>query len=91
MQLETISLHDFLIKNNSPKEIDYLSIDTEGSELDILENFPFNKWDIKYITVEHNYTEQRERIFNLLSSNGYIRKEKEWDDWYCLLKNIKDN
>lgn len=82
IQLDTISLHDFLIKNNVPKEIDYLSIDTEGSELEILMNFPFHEWNVKILTVEHNYTEQRGEIFNILSLNGYIRKEKEWDDWY---------
>lgn len=84
IQLETVSLHDFLIKNNAPKIIDYLSVDIEGSELEILENFPFNKWEIKYLTVEHNYTEQREKIFKILSNYGYIRIEKEWDDWYFL-------
>jgi len=82
VELETISLHDFLVKNNAPKEITYLSIDTEGSEFEILQNFPFEEWDIQYLTIEHNFTEQRERIHALLSRYGYVRKEVEWDDWY---------
>lgn len=80
--LATISLDDFLKNNNAPKKIDYLSIDTEGSEYDILKNFPFEKWDIKLISVEHNFTEQREKIFQLLSDFGYKKKESDWDDWY---------
>ena len=42
-------------------EIDYLSIDTEGSEFLILKNFDFQKHTIKLITVEHNYAESGPR------------------------------
>lgn len=84
-EIQTISLNDLLLKYQAPNRIDYLSIDTEGSEYDVLKGFNFNKWDIKIITVEHNYTAQRKLIFDLLTSNGYIRKyEKisQYDDWY---------
>lgn len=46
--LETISLHDFLVKHNAPKDIDYISIDTEGNEFSILKTFPFDKWNVTY-------------------------------------------
>jgi FkbM family methyltransferase len=55
LELTTISLHDFLKKSKAPKTIDYLSIDTEGSEYEILAAFPFEKWDIRLITAEHNF------------------------------------
>ncbi|NDV91708.1 hypothetical protein GTH32_10985 [Alteromonas sp. 345S023] len=81
---ETVSLNDFLLKHNAPKNIDYLSIDTEGSEYSILHSFPFDKWNIALITVEHNFEAQRGLIFELLSKIGYERIEKQWDDWYYL-------
>lgn len=84
IKVKTISLDDFLEKHNAPKTIDYLSIDTEGNEFDILKEFPFDKWNIKLITVEHNFTEQREKIKTLLESYGYKRTEADWDDWYQL-------
>jgi FkbM family methyltransferase len=80
--LETISLDDFLKQYDAPREIDYLSIDTEGSEYEILKAFPFPEWSIKCITVEHNYTQERENIAKLLESFGYVKREAEWDDWY---------
>ena len=83
--VDTISLNDFLMKYNAPNIIDYLSIDTEGSEYSILENFNFNEFKFRVITVEHNHTKNREKIFSLLSKNGYLRKFEQlsqFDDWY---------
>jgi len=83
-QFFTESLDDMLRRLRAPRVIDYLSIDTEGSELAILENFPFENWLIKLITVEHNFTEDRERLRRLLASKGYACVEADWDDWYEL-------
>lgn len=84
-KVESISLVDLLDKYNAPYNIDFLSIDTEGSEYDILNGFDFGKYDISIIMCEHNYTNDRDKIFKLLSDNGYTRKFKafsKWDDWY---------
>jgi FkbM family methyltransferase len=84
-QVNTISLNDLLAKYNAPTTIDYLSIDTEGSEFEILSNFDYDKYDVKIITCEHNYTPMREEIFNFLTSKNYKRKFEhlsKWDDWY---------
>lgn len=83
IDLKTISLHDFLTKHGAPKTIDYLSIDTEGSEYDILAPFPFDQWNIRLITVEHNFTPMRDQIQELLEGHGYVRTEAKWDDWYA--------
>jgi hypothetical protein len=83
----TISLDNLLERHGAPNEIDYLSIDTEGSEFVILKDFPFQKWKIRIITVEHNYSVARNSIKDLLYFNGYKRKFEglsKWDDWYVL-------
>lgn len=83
--VETITLNELLEKHGAPREIDYLSVDTEGSELTILSSFDFSKYDIRLITVEHNFTPAREKIHELLGLNGYKRvfeKFSKWDDWY---------
>jgi len=84
-RVETISLLDLLDKHHAPKMIDYLSIDTEGSEYEILSHFDFSKYQFRVITCEHNCTPQRAKIYALLASHGYIRKFEElskYDDWY---------
>lgn len=80
--VESISLNDFLLQHGAPRDIDYISIDTEGSEYEILSTFPFDKWCVRLLTVEHNFTDNREKIRKLLEGNGYVRTEAEWDDWY---------
>lgn len=87
-EVETVSLNDLLTFHNAPRRIDYLSIDTEGSEVDILSALDFDKWDIRFITVEHNHTERRQEIVNLLGPKGYRRKFRHIsnvDDWYFKL------
>ncbi len=80
--LETVSLDELLQRHGAPRDIDYLSIDTEGSELAILKTFPFDRWNVRLITVEHNYTAAREALRALLEGHGYRRTEAQWDDWY---------
>jgi FkbM family methyltransferase len=82
LELETVSLNDLLLRHGAPRDIDYLSIDTEGSELAILSTFPLDRWNVRLITVEHNYTADREAIRTLLEGYGYQRTEAQWDDWY---------
>ena len=65
--------------------LDYLSIDTEGSEFEILEAFNFDSYLIKIITVEHNYNALRNDIYNLLTEKGFKRMFESvslYDDWY---------
>lgn len=85
--VETISLLDLLRLHKAPKLIDFLSIDTEGSEYDILKEFDFESYRFSVIVCEHNYTENREKIFELLRSKGYVRVLEElslFDDWYVI-------
>jgi FkbM family methyltransferase len=84
-QVQTISLNDLLEKYAAPEQIDYLSIDTEGSEFEILNHFDFSKHSFKVITCEHNFTEAREKLLELLSAKGYTRVHPQLsgvDDWY---------
>ena len=82
VKLKTISLDDYLNRYDAPHQIDYISIDTEGSEYEILRNFPFDSWDVEMFTIEHNFTPQRAQIRDLMEGHGYRCVEKEWDDWF---------
>ena len=84
IKVKTISLLDVLDNSNAPQFIEYMSLDTEGSEFEILKNFDFNKYTFGLIDVEHNYIEpRRTNIKNLLILNGYIYiGQNDFDDMY---------
>jgi FkbM family methyltransferase len=90
-EVETVSLSDLLDAYNAPSEVQFLSIDTEGGELEILMNYDFaSERRINSISVEHNYRiKERKLIYALLSSHGYkqvYHSLSKWDDWYVLKK-----
>jgi FkbM family methyltransferase len=59
--------------------IDFCSIDTEGSELNIIKSIDFNKTNIKVFIIENNYKETN--IQEYLESKGYsLHKKLEWDE-----------
>ncbi len=85
IEVETISLNDLLAAHQAPDVIDYMSLDTEGSEYEILASFDFTRRRVNLFSVEHNHSELRGRIFDLLSRHGYRRVFEEFsecDDWY---------
>jgi FkbM family methyltransferase len=84
LDIRTISLNDLLDKYDAPQEIDYISIDTEGSELDILSAFDFARRRFSLISVELN-SKTEKGIEELLLRNGYTRvfqQFSQWDGWY---------
>ena len=85
------SLLNIVRANQCPKVIDFLSIDTEGSEFDILRNFDFGQYKFRAICIEHNYSKNRDSIYDLLTKNDYERvmlNKSLFDDWYIYTKNL---
>jgi FkbM family methyltransferase len=94
IDVETVSLNDLLEQHNAPNKIDYISIDTEGSEFEIISNFDFNKYDVEIFTIEHNGANFRKDVIKLLNDKQYFRLPNsaqrgfvpDYDDWF-----IKNN
>ena len=84
--VETVSLNDLLDFHDAPKDIDYVSVDTEGSEFDVLKAFDFGRHRIKIFTIEHNFVQPaRDNIRRLMERNGFCQAFEafsKWDDWY---------
>jgi len=87
IDVKTITLTDLLKNVNAPAFIDYLSLDTEGSEFEILKAHDFSKYKFGLIDVEHNWVEPtRTNIKKLLLSKGYTYiGENQFDDCYKIV------
>jgi FkbM family methyltransferase len=84
VSVETVTLDDLLNEHDAPDVIDYLSVDTEGSEYDILSAFSFRR-HVRCITVEHNHTARRADLHQLLTRHGYLLRfpyASAVDAWY---------
>jgi FkbM family methyltransferase len=66
--LDAMPLLDVLARENCPPNIDYLSVDLEGSEDRVLKHFDFDHYCFKTITIERPSPFLRE----LLARKGYI-------------------
>ena len=79
-------LDSLLSEIGVPDRVAYLSLDTEGSELEVLRTVPFQSVDIDVITVEHNF--RPGALYELdqcLGPMGFIRvlsRVSAWDAWY---------
>ena len=84
INIKTLTLNEIILKTSYyDKEIDFLSIDVEGSELDVLRGFDLNKYKPKIIVTEfipHHVKEYYEtsidqiiksEIYDYLLKNNY--------------------
>lgn len=90
----TITLATLLREHDAPKVIDYISLDTEGNDYDVLMGFPFNEYEVLLWTIEHNaYADGgvlRDKIRLLMAEKGYIlslhaqidENVRIFEDWY---------
>jgi FkbM family methyltransferase len=84
--VETITLTDIFTEKGSPNEIDFISIDTEGSEVDILKGIDFGKYIFKVMVIEHNHHQDIQKKYaDILEPHGYrlvMPEVSEVDAWY---------
>lgn len=97
--ISTVTLTELCQTYNLPSYIDYISIDTEGTELDILKAHDFNRYKFGAITIEHNrVSKYKEDIRVFLESVGYTidtsarfqwlskQSSLNFEDWYICKK-----
>ena len=85
IEVDTISLNQVIREEFNNISPSYISIDTEGSEFEILSSFNFSKYHPAVFTIEHNFTDLQDKIDQLMLDNNYVRifrKLTAFDAWY---------
>lgn len=70
--IPTISL-ETLLSSHKVTTVDYCSLDIEGGEMEVLENFDFDAFDISVFSIENNQGSEDREVATLLRSAGYDR------------------
>jgi hypothetical protein len=65
------SLNSLLEELNYPTKIDFISIDTENTELDVLKGLDLNKYEVRLLVIENNFNESH--CEDYLKQFGYKR------------------
>ena len=88
IKVTTITMDDLLTICNAPKFIEYLSVDTEGTELGVLKSIDHSVYKFGIIHLEHNGVEPRRTdMRKFLESKGYkYVRPNQWDDEYMLIQ-----
>ena len=80
IEIQAYTLDELLISRNIENP-DYLNIDTEGNEMDVLEGVNFNKINPKLITIEENN-------FAKISNSNNEKKNYMYERNYILINTI---
>ena len=81
MQIQCFPLYSLLLALNQTR-VDFLSLDIEGDELHVLKTIPFDKVDIRMMTVEVAHDKEgSEAVRSYLARKGYqsLIHIKRWD------------
>ncbi|HIK18657.1 MAG TPA: FkbM family methyltransferase [Leptolyngbyaceae cyanobacterium M33_DOE_097] len=93
LEKEAVTLVSLLEKHNAPNVIDYGAFDIEGSELDVLQNFPFDRYRFLALTMECDESVW-EQLFPILARYGYrqvsnpFNPKMHWEK-YCLHESVE--
>ena len=88
VELTTVTLGDILERAKAPRFIHFVVLDIEGGELNALKGFPFDKYKIGALAVEHFSVEpRRSEIGKLMDSHGYKRVFTRYQNDYYVPAN----
>ena len=91
--VESTRLDTLMPQYEIPGLIDYISIDVDGPEYEVLSGFPFDKYEVILWTIEHNIfklgPDLKNNIKRLMENNGYVVAVENvqdgefiMEDWY---------
>jgi FkbM family methyltransferase len=91
VEFTTVTLGDILERAKAPRFINFMSMDIEGAEFEALKGFPFDKYKLGALAVEHGFREpKRSDIKALMESHGYKRLYSlVQDDFYVSPENFR--
>jgi|SRR3989338_683914 len=83
VEVHTMTLDDILTRAQIVDDIDFISIDVEGHEYEVLEGFSLAKWKPEIVLVENNSNTKNNPASNYLKKFDYVKFLKTGvNDWY---------
>lgn len=84
VDVPTRPLNAILEEANPARPIDFISIDVEGHELEMLKGFSLKRWGPAIVIIEDNSPIWESSVRDYLSEQGYVRFRRTGvNDWYA--------
>lgn len=81
IEVPTTTLDEVLVEAKAPARLDFLSIDVEGHEIDVLRGFDFSRWRPRLILLEDHVGNLAKHRF--LTAAGYrLVRRSGFNGWY---------
>lgn len=88
VEVQTRPLDDMLDEAQLDADIDFVSIDVEGHELEMLKGFSLERWHPAILIVEDNSPMWESAVRDYLKLRGYVRFRRTGvNDWYAHVSN----
>ena len=85
--MQCFPLYSVLLALDNPI-VDYFSLDVEGAELGILKTIPWDKVDIRVLTIEfNNRQEDKDKMMDFLRQKGYRLEQQIMEQDLVFVKN----
>lgn len=83
-EIECMTMRRALYECCAPKTIDYMSLDVEGHEYEIMAEFPFDEYKILSMNIER----PNKKLQNLLRKKNYKPVARNQCDWFYLHRSM---
>jgi FkbM family methyltransferase len=84
VKVNTKLLDEILNEVKIAREIDFISVDVEGHELEVFKGFSLDRWKPTIILVEDNSNFENSDVSSYLKTFGYLRFRRTGvNDWYA--------
>ncbi len=75
---------DHILSDAGAKQVDFITIDVEGHELEVLRGFSLGRWKPRVVIIEDNSSGTNDEVLNYMKLRGYVRvRNTGCNDWYC--------
>ncbi len=77
----TVKTLDWVMENAGPKEVDFVSIDVEGMELEVLRGFDLGRWQPKLLVIEDMFVNHQTHRYVKAQKYKLVRRTG-YNNWY---------
>jgi len=88
--IDTLNPNELLQRYSAPNRIEFLSLDIEGGEYEVIKAIDLDYYQIAMMAIEHSSDDDRQKLMrDFLMPKGYQVIQRHQDDWFYHPKHLE--